>query len=92
MVLLALEREAAFEAIEMSRQHGCAVWVGSDAISDTEFRQYCVQGVKISRFVYPLAKATAAVIDEALETIALHHPRETVWVQYCRSPEPPMPG
>ena len=87
MVLLALKGDAALEAIELSKQLGCAVWIGSDAVTEAEYQQYGLQGLKISRFVYPLSDATAEVIDEALETIALHHPRETVWVQYRVSPE-----
>jgi hypothetical protein len=84
MVVFALRRGAALEALAIARQIGCAVWVGSDAVTDSEFERYGSEGVKVSRFIYPLSKATAEVIEDALETIALHHPGETIWVQHCR--------
>jgi hypothetical protein len=88
MVLFALRREAALEALEIAQQLGCAVWIGSDAITDSEFERYGSDGVKVSRFVYPLSAAAAEVVEVALDTIALHHPGETIWIQHCRLAEP----
>jgi len=85
MVLFALRREAALEALEIVQQLGCAVWVGSDAVTDSEFERYGSDGVKVSRFVYSLADATADVVEDALETIALHHPGEMIWIQHRRA-------
>jgi len=38
MVLFALRREAALEALEIAQQLGCAVWVGSDSGSPSGAR------------------------------------------------------
>ena len=81
MVLFPLEPSAAAEALELAIAVGCAVWLGSDAVSDDEYDRYGRAGVKVSRFIYPLAEASPDVVEASLQTIVLHHPNETVWVQ-----------
>jgi len=88
MVLFALRRGAVLEELEIARQLGCAVWVGSDALTDSEFQRYGSDGVEVSRFAYALSEVTAQVVDDALETVALHHPGETIWVQHRRALDP----
>ncbi len=85
MVLFPLDSAAAREALELGKRLGCAVWLGSDAVTDAEYDRYGREGVKVSRFIYPLIDAPRDVVDEALETIVEHHPGETVWVQHRAS-------
>jgi hypothetical protein len=82
MVLFPLQREAAIEALELGKKLGCAVWLGADAVTEAEYERYGSEGVKVSRFIYRLSDAPHDVVEEALETITLHHPGETVWVQH----------
>jgi hypothetical protein len=82
MVYLALEPTAAAEAIEAAKKNGAAVWVGSDAISHEEHYNLVAEGVKVTRFEYPLSKAENSVVTDALSTVAEHHPNEVIWVQY----------
>lgn len=83
MVYLALEPKAALEAIRFATNAGdWFVWVGSDAITSEEHQQFIRSGMKVTRFSYALAKATAEVVLDALMTIEEHHPGETIWVQH----------
>jgi hypothetical protein len=83
MVFLSLDRSAALEAIALAKIHGHAVWVGSDAISESEHQAFGEQGVKLTRFIYPLRGAASAQVQDALATVVEHHPGEAVWVQHC---------
>lgn len=38
-------------------------------------------GVDLSRLIYPLSGESSVVIAGALETIAEHHPGESIWVE-----------
>ncbi len=82
MVYLVREPTAVVEAIRLSKQAGCAVWVGSDAITEERFKQLSQDGCNVTRFAYPLSNATNEVIADALSTIEEHHPNEIIWVQY----------
>jgi hypothetical protein len=86
MVLLPLEPAAAAEALALAKQLGCAIWLGSDAITEAEFSQRGSEGIKITRFIYPLSGASAGVLQDALDTVVLHHPGEVVWVQHVAPP------
>ncbi len=82
MVYLVIDPRSAHEAVELARQTGCAVWVGSDAMSEQEHLTYARAGMKLTRFAFPLAGATSEEIEDALSTVREHHPNEIVWVQY----------
>lgn len=86
MVHLALGRIAAMEAIDIAKQTGCSVWVGSDAINPAEHQQLISEAVKLTRFSYPLDGASVAEVEDALVTIREHHPGEVIWVQYVPKP------
>jgi hypothetical protein len=86
MVYLALNRESALQILTLAKSTGDAVWIGSDAISEAEYQQFGSEGVKLSRFIYPLTNVETSVVNEALETIELHHPGEFIWVQYVSKP------
>jgi hypothetical protein len=86
MVYLALDRSSALGAIAFARAGGNSVWVGSDAISEQEHRRFVSEGVKLTRFIYPLAGAQPSVVEDALATIEEHHPGEIIWVQHVRKP------
>jgi len=83
MVYLALEPEAAREAIALVRKSECSVWVGSDALTGEEFQRLVAEGVKVTRFSYPLSGASPETVESAISVIEEHHPGETVWVQHA---------
>jgi hypothetical protein len=58
------------------------VWVGSDGVTEDEFAALGREGLKITRFAYPLGTSTVEELDEALGMVELHHPGEAIWVQH----------
>ena len=82
MVLFAIERQAALEALELAQKVGIEIWLGADAIGDDECKTFREAGIKISRFSYSLADATSEEIASCLETIEEHHPGESIWIQH----------
>ena len=82
MVFLVLRPESVLDTVRLAKQSGDSVWVGSDAITGEEHQDLVRDGIKVTRFSYPLATATADVVDDALATIEEHHPSETIWVQH----------
>ncbi|MGA6827821.1 hypothetical protein ACO9S2_09440 [Nitrospira sp. NS4] len=82
IVYFVLEPEAAQEVIEVANKIGAAVWVGLDAMTHEEHYRIASEGVNLTRFEYPLSGADEETIQDALEMVKLHHPGESVWVQY----------
>jgi hypothetical protein len=82
MVFLVVDPASVPEAMALAKQLGCAIWVGSDGVTEDEYQRYGASGIKISRFIYPLADAGDSVLSDARETIGEHHPSEIIWVQY----------
>lgn len=79
MVFLAITQHGLKEAIHLAKSTNVALWCGADAITDTEYKK--LAGVQLSRFDYTLFGETAEVVQDAVDTIAEHHPRESVWVE-----------
>ena len=85
MVFLVLKPEAVSDTVRLAKQSGDSVWVGSDAITSEEHHDLVRDGVKVTRFSYPLANGTADVVADALATIEEHHPSEIIWVQHIQT-------
>jgi len=87
MVYLVLEAAAVSEAIDIAKQSGAAVWVGSDALTDDELLCLRVEkGLNLTRFTYPLSHASSETIEKAIATVVEHHPNETLWIQHPALP------
>ena len=85
MVYLVLDPKAAPEMVRLAASAGCAVWVGSEAITPDEHKRLVHHGANVTRFSFPLAKAGSEVIAGALQMIERHHPGEIIWVQHLSS-------
>lgn len=48
-------------------QLGCSIWLGSEAISETERKSLTSEGVKVTRFLYPVVNADRDRIMGCLE-------------------------
>ena len=79
MVYLAISQRGLAEALHAANLNGHAVWCGSDAISEEEYRTQKLKN--FSRFIFPLGSAEPGEIEGAVATIAEHHPNETIWVE-----------
>ncbi|KHK51868.1 hypothetical protein PI87_20145 [Ralstonia sp. A12] len=83
MVFLATTSEGLQRALELAGSAGLPIWCGSDAVSDADYSK--LAGRNVSRFAYPLHDASAKTLQDAVDTIAEHHPGESVWVEHAAS-------
>ena len=79
MVFLAISPRALEEALATTGPAD-AVWCSADAISEEAYRALLAQ--RLTRFTHSLVGAERdARLTQDLETIAQHHPGQTVWVE-----------
>jgi hypothetical protein len=83
MVFLLLDPAALQETLELAKQAGAHVWLGSEAISEKEHKLLCASGSSITRFSYELRGSGREVVEGALLTVKEHHPGEVIWVQHA---------
>ena len=83
MVFLAITPEGLQRALQLAGDTGLPIWCGSDAVSDADYGK--LAGRNVSRFVYPLRGASAEALQGAVDTIAEHHPGESIWVEHLTS-------
>lgn len=67
------------ESIILTGKH--AVWVGAGVLSENELKEIREGGVHLTNFLYPIDLGNSEVVEEALESISLHHPGERVWLE-----------
>ena len=82
-VFLAISPNGLKEAIELASPLNAAVWCGSDAVSEAEYKS--LQNPSVSRFIYPLQDQPADVLQGAIYTIEDHHPGATIWTEQPKS-------
>jgi hypothetical protein len=79
MVFLALTPRGLGDAMRISSETGGAVWCAAEAVSESEFAASAPHNV--SRFAYELTGENTALLEDALGTIAEHHPGQSIWVE-----------
>lgn len=79
MVYLAISPEGLKEALGVAAPERAAIWCGADAISEEDYGE--LRDANVSRFNYAMGDREPAVLKGALETIALHHPQQIVWLE-----------
>ena len=79
MVYLAITPKGLAEALNLAKANSFSVWCGSDAIDEAEYSNRKTSN--LSRFIYPLSGQPKSIIEGAIETIAEHHPNETICVE-----------
>ena len=79
MVFLAVSATGLRQAIKLAETQSVSIWCGSDAIGDADY--HALSGLDVSRFSYPLLGEPKDVLQDALDTIAEHHPNATIWVE-----------
>ncbi|MFN9727975.1 hypothetical protein [Acidovorax sp.] len=79
MVFLAISEDGLAEALRSAGPVDGAVWCGSNAISEDDYRARA--DGNLSRFVYSIDGSDAAAIADALQTIKEHHPGQRIWVE-----------
>lgn len=81
MVFLALTHKGFEEAKIMSMSKKAPNWIGADILSPSECETFRRNGMNLTVFSQPQPLKDLPAIQDALNTIAEHHPDETVWVE-----------
>jgi len=83
MIIFAVTKEGfrELEAVILTGKY--PVWIGSNVLSESELAIYREMDLDITNFSYEIDPANNEVLDDALATIAEHHPNERIWLE-CR--------
>lgn len=81
MVFFALTK-AGFDEVEtFIRNTECAVWINAGVLTELEQSAMRQEGVELTAFFDRIDSSNQVAIDEAVVTIAQHHPGERVWME-----------
>lgn len=86
MVLVPVDPSSVADAMGVARAYRCSLWLGSDALTESQISQLRREGLSVTVMNRPLTGADAADIAELVATIAEHHPGESIWVENRVSP------
>lgn len=76
MIFLAITPHGLKDALRQAEGTDAPVWCGAEAISEEDFDAFTGSG--LTRFAHKLDRCD---VQDALRTIAEHHPGEIVWVE-----------
>ena len=78
MPFLALTR-AGVASVAQAKGPSSSLWIGADVLSEVEVQRLRASGVEVSAFTHPVR--TRDEVEDAIPTLAEHHPKEPVWVE-----------
>ncbi|MCG5502101.1 hypothetical protein [Ectothiorhodospira lacustris] len=81
MVIFLATREGYKELEPIIRSGKYPVWVGAGVLTEDEMDEIRALGIYLTNFLYAIDLGNSEVVEEALESIALHHPKERVWLE-----------
>jgi hypothetical protein len=81
MVVLALTRGGYDELRERTGAVPSPLWVGCGVLTEPELAQLRSSGIEVTKFNHPISPDDTSAIEGAIETIAQHHPGQTIWVE-----------
>ena len=83
MVIFAVTKEGFREFESVIKTGKYPVWIGGDVLNESELDSYRKMDLDITSFSYQIDPSNDEELDDALTTIAEHHPGERVWLE-CR--------
>ncbi|WHI52748.1 hypothetical protein P3339_08290 [Microbulbifer sp. MLAF003] len=83
MVIFATTKEGFRELEAVIKTGKYPVWIGCNVLSASEIDSYREMKLDITNFSYEIDPVNEEELNEALTTIAEHHPGERVWLE-CR--------
>ncbi len=83
MIIFAVTKKGFQELESVITTGKYPVWIGSNVLSESELASYRKMDLDITNFSYEIDPANNEELDDALATIAEHHPNERVWLE-CR--------
>ena len=81
MVYLVVTRAAYDELRSTLGKAPSPIWVGDGVLTDVELDQLRSAGVVVTNFNYSAQPSESYHIEGMLNTVALHHPGQTIWVE-----------
>ena len=82
MVVFAITREGFIELEPIIKTLNYPVWVGAGVLSTNELAGLRSSGLDLTDFSYAIEPTDMEAIQNALETIATHHPEQRVWLEF----------
>ncbi|WHI52368.1 hypothetical protein P3339_06185 [Microbulbifer sp. MLAF003] len=81
MVIFAVTRSGYTELEQIIRSALYPVWVGDGVLNEQEIDSLRSSDIDLTNFNYAIDPSDDSALDEALATIAEHHPNERVWLE-----------
>ena len=81
MVVLALTRGGYDDLRKHTANIPSPLWVAAGVLSEPEIEQLRGAGVEVTDFTHQIIPSDTSAIEGAIETIAQHHPGQTIWVE-----------
>lgn len=81
MVVFAITREGYIELEPIIKTFNYPVWVSAGVLSINELAELRNLGLDLTDFSYAIEPNDMETILGALDTIALHHPGQRVWLE-----------
>lgn len=82
MVFFVLSRSGFDELLLFLGQSPDTLWVNAGVLSDIELSRLRADGVDVTNVSAPIAAQDAEAVAVAVSIIKLHHPGETIWIEY----------
>lgn len=82
MVVFVITREGYIELELIIKTFNYPVWVGAGVLSTSELAELRNLGLDLTELSYAIEPNDMETILGALDTIALHHPEQRVWLEY----------
>ena len=81
MVIFAVTRNGYVELEPIIKSALYPVWVGGGVLNEQELDSLRSIDIDLTNFNYVIDPGDDSALDEALATIAEHHPNERVWIE-----------
>ena len=82
MVFLALTRPGLDELARAMGRTPSPLWVNDGVLTAQELKELRQQGIDLTNFTHRFALDDLTAVADALDTIAMHHPGQGIWVEY----------
>jgi pectate lyase len=85
MVYFILSRHGYDQLVASGGLPNSPLWVSGGVLSVDELSDLYVRGFNINNFHNQIDPGDPEEVDEAVDTIRLHHPGQVVWVEYSHA-------
>jgi len=83
MVFLALTRNGLEQLIKELGRTPSPLWVNDGVLTAEELKELRDSGIDLTNFTYRIAPDSQSAVASAVDTIAEHHPDESIWVEHA---------